>query len=89
MLTRVTGWGAHVYVITKDKIIKRLLKGMDYSRLCSLFTFYRDGDANAEFAINRKTRLVGIRIKGYRGRRGNLSVCICMHLKSRRAPQSS
>lgn len=23
----LSGWGAHVYVITKDKVIKRLLKG--------------------------------------------------------------
>lgn len=23
----LSGWGAHVYVITKDKVVKRLLKG--------------------------------------------------------------
>jgi 20S proteasome subunit beta 3 len=23
----LSGWGAHVYVVTKDKVIKRLLKG--------------------------------------------------------------
>jgi len=24
----MAGWGAHVYIITKDKVVKRLLKGM-------------------------------------------------------------
>lgn len=40
----LSGWGAHVYVITKDKIIKRLLKGIFCPRVgCGLMANWHFG----------------------------------------------